>query len=135
MADDTAEPTWELTVPFIACTSQGGPYDDLSFAAGFDLGQLFAQMEKATEPIKRYVRGPSFRQLDLLAMHRGWVLTMLTGPDVDPDDEEWLEVELTHQDDRDPSCVAAWPECVVGGYDPRCCRFPKSCSCWRTDGD
>lgn len=29
---------------------------------------------------------------------------------------------------RDPDCVAAWPECEAGKYDPRCCRFPKSCS-------
>lgn len=27
------------------------------------------------------------------------------------------------------SCVEAWPECHEGGYDPQCCRFPKSCSC------
>jgi hypothetical protein len=26
------------------------------------------------------------------------------------------------------SCVDNWPECHSGGYDPRCCRFPKSCS-------
>lgn len=26
-------------------------------------------------------------------------------------------------------CVEAWPECAEGEYDPRCCRFPKSCSC------
>jgi hypothetical protein len=26
-------------------------------------------------------------------------------------------------------CVEAWPECHSGEYDPRCCRFPKSCSC------
>lgn len=32
-------------------------------------------------------------------------------------------------DNRDPNCVALWPECEDGGYDPRCCRFPKSCSC------
>lgn len=26
-------------------------------------------------------------------------------------------------------CVQRWPECESGAYDPRCCRFPKSCSC------
>lgn len=26
-------------------------------------------------------------------------------------------------------CVERWPECESGAYDPRCCRFPKSCSC------
>lgn len=30
---------------------------------------------------------------------------------------------------RNPHCVENWPECYSGGYDPRCCRFPKSCSC------
>jgi len=30
---------------------------------------------------------------------------------------------------RHPECVEAWPECHTFGYDPRCCRFPKSCSC------
>jgi hypothetical protein len=32
-------------------------------------------------------------------------------------------------DDRDPDCVELWPECHNGGYNPSCCRFPKSCSC------
>lgn len=32
-------------------------------------------------------------------------------------------------DTRDPDCVQRWPDCYSGGYDSRCCRFPKSCSC------
>jgi hypothetical protein len=32
-------------------------------------------------------------------------------------------------DGRDPECVQRWSECEDGAYDPRCCRFPKSCSC------
>ena len=31
-------------------------------------------------------------------------------------------------DNRDPECVKAWPGCHTFGYDPACCRFPKSCS-------
>jgi hypothetical protein len=30
---------------------------------------------------------------------------------------------------RIKACVEAWPDCETGLYDPRCCRFPKSCSC------
>jgi hypothetical protein len=30
---------------------------------------------------------------------------------------------------RHAHCVEAWPGCTQGDYDPRCCRFPKSCSC------
>lgn len=26
------------------------------------------------------------------------------------------------------ACVEAWPEAETMMYDPRCCRFPKSCS-------
>jgi len=26
------------------------------------------------------------------------------------------------------ACVAQWPGASTGEYDPRCCRFPKSCS-------
>jgi hypothetical protein len=26
------------------------------------------------------------------------------------------------------ACVEQWPEAETGDYDPRCCRFPKSCS-------
>jgi len=37
--------------------------------------------------------------------------------------------ELLSGDKRDPSCVAKWPECVDGDYNPMCCRFPKPCSC------
>lgn len=25
-------------------------------------------------------------------------------------------------------CLERWPEAESGKYDPRCCRFPKSCS-------
>lgn len=30
-------------------------------------------------------------------------------------------------------CVELWPDCTPDGYDPRCCRFPKSCSCTAYD--
>lgn len=31
--------------------------------------------------------------------------------------------------ERNPECLDVWPDCVEWEYDPRCCRFPKSCSC------
>jgi len=30
--------------------------------------------------------------------------------------------------ERDPACVERWPGAASGEFDPRCCRFPKSCS-------
>lgn len=43
------------------------------------------------------------------------------------------EVEPGHFQPEPPkrrirACVEAWPEAETGQYDPRCCRFPKSCS-------
>ncbi len=32
-------------------------------------------------------------------------------------------------DRRRPECIANWPDCEEGEYNPSCCRFPKSCSC------
>ena len=32
-------------------------------------------------------------------------------------------------DTRLKECIEQWPECREGTYNPRCCRFPKSCSC------
>jgi hypothetical protein len=40
-------------------------------------------------------------------------------------------VDVPDDDDRYAACIANWPDCVDGAYDPRCCRFPKSCSCWK----
>jgi hypothetical protein len=37
--------------------------------------------------------------------------------------------QLAKQDLRSSDCIKQWPECEPGAYDPRCCRFPKSCSC------
>ena len=47
-------------------------------------------------------------------------------------DTDWKAAERLHEampDTREPECVKRWPECESGGYDPRCCRWPKSCSC------
>lgn len=55
------------------------------------------------------------------------IQTTSLSPWVAPTDE--FDDELDDEDPRDPNCIAHWPDCVGGGYDPRCCRFPKSCSC------
>ena len=43
--------------------------------------------------------------------------------------KELRELAKPIPDSREPKCVERWPECENGGYDPSCCRFPKSCSC------
>ncbi len=36
------------------------------------------------------------------------------------------QADLDHR--RLRLCVERWPDALSGTYDPRCCRFPKSCS-------
>lgn len=36
---------------------------------------------------------------------------------------------FSEPDTRHPACISSWPDCHNGAYDPRCCRFPKACSC------
>ncbi len=37
--------------------------------------------------------------------------------------------QLVSKPVRLSACIERWPECASGAYDPRCCRFPKACSC------
>jgi hypothetical protein len=49
--------------------------------------------------------------------------------ELQPWQQKVVEQIIPRDDRRDAVCVANWPECESGTYDPRCCRFPKSCSC------
>lgn len=42
------EPEYELVYPFVACQSQGGPYEDQAFVAGVQLGKLTQSLEIAS---------------------------------------------------------------------------------------
>ncbi len=46
-----------------------------------------------------------------------------------PNDPERKGDEAPAGDNRLSSCVEQWPECRDGEYNPKCCRFPKECSC------
>lgn len=61
---------YELALPFVTTTSQGGPHDDDAYVAGFEMGQLdvvlgFQWMQFHTAIIKK----ESVKQADLIAMH------------------------------------------------------------------
>jgi hypothetical protein len=69
---------YELLVPFVACVSQGGPFDDNSFVAGFQAGQLDQALAAAAVVTATEVVVMTFtaltRQLELIAMRRGFPL-------------------------------------------------------------
>lgn len=66
----------ELVVPFIACVSKGGPYDDESFVAGFQAGMVDRALQVAAQceaqSVRFTVATALVPQLELLAMNRGF---------------------------------------------------------------
>jgi hypothetical protein len=67
---------YELAVPFVVCTSVGGPYDDDAFVAGFQAGQIDQALQAASvaraSEVRFTVNAELVRQLELIAMHRGF---------------------------------------------------------------
>lgn len=64
---------WELVMPFVVVRSEGGPYDDASFVAGWDAAVIdcFLVADRPAE-CTFDVREPLVPQVDLIAMKRGY---------------------------------------------------------------
>lgn len=80
-------------MPFVCCESQGGPYADEPFVAGYELGQLSARLEARPTFLRLPLRTASMRQVDLLAMRHGYSLRQHVMPMA-----EWTDVELLRID-------------------------------------
>lgn len=65
---------YELVIPFLPVQSEGGPYDDLAYTAGFEMGALYARLEAETSPgpIGITVHHENQQQADLIAMRHGY---------------------------------------------------------------
>jgi hypothetical protein len=68
-------------------------------------------------------------KLLLPAMAQAYILVGNVQKELIASQERDEERAITIRDTRRPECVANWPECENGAYHPKCCRFPKSCSC------
>lgn len=94
MTDDD-ETGWELVMPFVVCASQGGPYDDEAFVAGFELGRIdrelaiYAALNHAS--LSFQIRTELVPQLELLAMRERY--TLRTGYEHDGRVDVDLQVE------------------------------------------
>lgn len=90
---------YSLVMPFILCTSEGGPYDDEAFVAGYECGWLDSHLETCKSllatPDSRYVHTNVLRQLDLICMSHSF---RLTKGQVD-DSGEWTWVTFTKEDE------------------------------------
>lgn len=85
----------DADVPVHCVVSQGGPYDDDSFIAGYQVGRVDAALWAARRACRphvtvHHVLADVVEQLDLVAMHVGYVITRVDSEDnrvVDPDGE------------------------------------------------
>lgn len=70
-ADVTDE--MNLLMPFVVCKSQGGPYDDDAFVAGWRLAEIRAALSHSGSHWVGYIPEAVLPQVDLIAMERGLV--------------------------------------------------------------
>lgn len=83
-----------LVMPFVAVVSRGGPYDDLSYAAGWEMGALDIELGQ-DGPRERtlLVRAANGAQAELIAMRHGYATRIV------PYDDHWAMLQLQRSDD------------------------------------
>lgn len=96
MDEDDDEVRYDLVMPFVVCASQGGPYEDDSFVAGYHLGEISAMLAQEIAEYQTTIRTASVPQLDLIAMRWGYSFTTV-GPMAEVDPDEWTQVILTRE--------------------------------------
>lgn len=73
-ADDEGD--FGLVLPFTVVKSKGGPFDDDAYAAGFEAGRVWAELDHRPRSLTGSYRTVNVPQLDLIAMHFGYSLTV-----------------------------------------------------------
>lgn len=68
--DEPAE--YGLLMPFTVVASKGGPYDDASYCAGYEMGQLDAALAAGPRLHQITIRTANVPQADLVAMLHGY---------------------------------------------------------------
>lgn len=97
MTDLPENPEWddrdgerELSLPFVCTKTEGGQYEDLSFVAGYQVGEISGQLFHRAIVVGTYlVYSDLCKQLDLVAMKHGYVFDVLN------DDGVWAQVGFT----------------------------------------
>lgn len=96
----------ELLMPFVVVESNGGPFDDSAYVAGYALGRLDLRLEMSArfnlEPPDEMIDRRNLPQLDLVAMHHGYAITerqmQLEGVEDEAADlvrSEWAHISFT----------------------------------------
>jgi hypothetical protein len=95
---DDEQAKYDLVMPFVTVTSNGGPHDDESYVAGWAMGKLAADLEPADNVGKPravifmyhdVIRTDCVAQADRIAMKHGYVASF-----TDLDDG-WTDMQLS----------------------------------------
>lgn len=87
------EADYDLVMPFATVASKGGPYDDQSYVAGYEMGHLdYRLADYACQYHEATVRSANTPQADLIAMRHGFAVN------VHSDDGEWAMLTFTLAD-------------------------------------
>ena len=87
--DDLEDEHWELVMPFVVAVSEGGPYDDESFVAGWVCGQLSIELRNELH-VRTWIPRGALPQADLLAMSFARVCSV----EQESDDGEFVLVHI-----------------------------------------
>lgn len=88
MPDDPNEDVeYALVMPFVTVESRGGPHDDRSYVAGYEVGSISAEMAHTGRRITRYVHAENRLQLDLVGMRHRYRVDFSEEP---PDAPGWI---------------------------------------------
>lgn len=94
------EPEYALVMPFVTCASNGGPHDDSSYVAGWEMGALDAALKHASAlnigprpTLRTSIHADNQPQADLIAMKHGFHV-VFEEIDGHPD---WMHAEFMEQ--------------------------------------
>jgi hypothetical protein len=80
VTDEEPDESPELVMPFVAVASVGGPYDDLAYAAGWEMGALNATLAGRDATVMHAtIKTGNFDQADLVAMNNGYRIAYFRG--------------------------------------------------------
>jgi hypothetical protein len=84
------EQGYGLVMPFVTVATKGGPHDDQSYVAGWEMGALDARLEYERPPVlEMAIQLANVPQADLLAMKHGY------GYEITEHDDQWSWLKLT----------------------------------------
>lgn len=96
---------YELLVPFVACESNGGEFDDDSFVNGFQVGRLW-EMLRDRQPTCMWFEPTLVDQLGLIAGHYRMVCTPVEVDNTETDDHGLVLFQFSPAVDPDEALAA-----------------------------